>query len=188
MNKKLKNINISKSYLQGAAYRYLERYATTEANLFFILKRKVERILKQQEQSDYNLIEIEGWIGEVVAVCVKHGLVDDRLYAESKLNSYTISGNSITNIKNKLHAKGVPQEIISEVINKAIEKTPNINYKSAIKYVKKRRFGPFRIREPNERTPEKELAAMARAGYSYHEAIKVLKSDREELEDILYGD
>lgn len=187
MIKKLKNRKISRSYLQGAAYRYLERYATTEANLFFILKRKVDRILNKRDQSEDNPVQIEEWINDVIAVCVKHGLVNDRIYAESKFNSYTLSGNSIATIKNKLRAKGVPQEIIGEIINEALENTPNINYKSAIKYIKKRRFGPFRIREANERTQEKELASMARAGYSYQEATKVLKGNREELEDILYG-
>ena len=188
MYKKKKNRKITKSYLNGIAYRYLERYATTEANLFFILKRKVDRIINQQEQNDDDYSEIENWINEVITECVKHSLVDDRLYAESKLNSYTISGNSIPTIKNKLRSKGVPLEIINEVVDKAIENTPNMNQISAIKYVKKRRFGPFRIRQSNERTDEKELAAMARAGYSYHEATKILKSSREDLEGILYGE
>ena len=90
MYKKRNNRNITKSYLQGAAYRYLERYATTEANLFFILKRKTDRILSQNDQEDFNISEIEAWINEVVVECVKHGLVNDRLYAESKMNSYSL--------------------------------------------------------------------------------------------------
>lgn len=187
MYKKRNNRNITKSYLQGAAYRYLERYATTEANLFFILKRKTDRILSQNDQEDFNISEIEAWINEVVIECVKHGLVNDRLYAESKMNSYSLSGNSLANIKNKLRSKGVPQDIINDVINKAISNTPDINFKSAIKYAKKRRFGPFRIRELNETTFDKELASMARAGYSYSESIKILKGKLEDLEDVLYG-
>ena len=83
--------------------------------------------------------------------------------------------------------KGVSLEIINDVVSKAIENTPNINQISAIKYAKKRRFGPFRIRQEDERTNKKELAAMARAGYSYHEAANILKANREDLEDILYG-
>lgn len=187
MNKKRNNRSITKSYLHGAAYRYLERYATTEANLFLILKRKTDRILSQNDHNNVDISEVETWINDVVAICVKHGLVNDRLYAESKLNSYTISGNSLPNIKNKLRSKGVPQDIISDVINDAISNTPNINIKSAIKYAKKRRFGPFRVRAVHENTLDKELAAMARAGYSYSESIKILKGKLEDLEEVLYG-
>lgn len=187
MNKKRNKRNITKSYLQGAAYRYLERYATTEANLFLILKRKTDRVLNQSDQNDINLNEIETWIYEIIAKCVKHGLVNDRLYAESKMNSYSLLGNSLASIKNKLRSKGVPQDIISDVINEAISNTPDINFKSAIKYAKKRRFGPFRIHEVNETKLDKELAAMARAGYSYSESIKILKGKLEDLEDVLYG-
>ena len=188
MCKKKKNRKITKTYLKGAAYRYLERYATTEANLFFILKRRVDRILNQQDENDDDYGEIENWINEVISECVKHDLVNDRLYSERKLNSYTILGNSIATIKNKLRAKGVSLEIINDVVSKAIENTPNINQISAIKYAKKRHFGPFRIRQADEKTNQKELAAMARAGYPYHEATHILKANREDLEDILYGD
>ncbi|MDG1857614.1 MAG: RecX family transcriptional regulator, partial [Emcibacteraceae bacterium] len=90
-------------------------------------------------------------------------------------------------IKNKLRAKGVSSEIISDVMQSALEAQPNLNFLSAIKYVKKRRFGPFRIKEKNDKTDIKEASAMARAGFSFEEVNRVLKASREELEDILYG-
>lgn len=187
MKKRFKNKKLSQAYLQGAAYRYLERYATTEANLFFILKRKADRILADQDDVDELRRDAETWVNEIVAKCVKMGLVDDRLYAESKLNSFLLSGNSLAQIKNKLRTKGVPQDIIAELIEVAKNDQPDINLKSAIKYARKRRFGPFRIREPQENTKNKEIAAMARAGYSYEEANRVLNGEREKLEDMLYG-
>lgn len=187
MKKYKKNKKITYQYIQGAAYRYLGRYATTEANLRFILLRKVERILANHDDAEQLRQQAEEWITEVVAKSVKIGLIDDRLYASSKINSFLFGGSSMVNIKAKLRAKGVPQEIITELIAEAQEKTPDINFRSAIKYAKKRRFGPFRSREPQEKTNDREKAAMARAGYSYDEVNRVLKGDREELEDILYG-
>ncbi|MCC3860645.1 regulatory protein RecX [Pseudemcibacter aquimaris] len=187
MKKRFKNKKLSQAYIQGAAYRYLERYATTEANLFFILRRKVERILADQEDVEEVRQNAETWINETVQKCVKMGLVDDRLYAESKFNSFMLSGNSLAQIKNKLRTKGVPQDIIAELIEAAKNDQPDLNFKSAIKYARKRRFGPFRIREEQENTRNKEIAAMARAGFSYDETNRVLSGDRNELEDILYG-
>ncbi len=187
MKKYKNNKKITYQYIQGAAYRYLERYATTEANLKFILRRKIERILSSQEDTEEIRSQAEGWINDVVEKCVKIGLVDDQLYATSKMNSYITSGNSIANIKNKLRAKGVPADIVTVVIETAREEEPDLNLKSAIKYAKRRRFGPFRIREEQENTVDKENAAMARAGYSFDEVKRVLKGSRDELEDILYG-
>jgi regulatory protein len=185
-NKKI-NKKITYKYIQSAAYRYLERYATTEANLKYILQRKVDRILKANLQLATRSHEIDEWIEDVVKKSVELGLVDDLLYASAKLSTYGASGNSIAIIKNKLRVKGVPENLISEIIENEREENPEFNFISAIKYAKRRRFGPFRIRDAELKTADKEKAAMARAGYSYNEVEKVLKGNREELEEILYG-
>jgi len=186
MKKNNRNKSITLSYLQGAAYRYLERYATTEANLIFILNRKVDRILFDNECGDEKKEEAVSWINEIVEKCVKNNLVNDRLYAEGKMNSLLIAGNSIAVIKNKLRVKGVPLDIISELVEAIEIDNPSINLISCIKYARKRRFGPFRVREVQDKTVNKEQASMARAGFSYDESMKVLNAGREELEDILY--
>lgn len=187
MKKLKKNKKLTHRYLQNAAYRYLERYATTEANFKFILERKVQRILVDDEDFDEKYQEAITWIDDIVANCVKNKLVDDELYAASRLNSFLIAGNSIALIKNKLRSKGVPQEVIKDVVEKEVQDNPDLNLISGIKYAKKRRFGPFRIRERDENTYKKEQGSMARAGFSYDETVKVLRSTREELEDILYA-
>lgn len=186
MKKFKRNTNLTQGYLQRAAYRYLERYATTEANLIFILTRKAERILAEQEDRDEKLNEAVHWIKEIVEKCVKHGLVDDKLYAEARVNAFLNAGNSLPIMRNKLRAKGVPADIINQVIEALMSSTPNVNLKSCVKYAKKRRFGPYRIRNAKENTDKKEQASMARAGFSYDETMRVLKASRDELDDILY--
>lgn len=186
MKKNNKKKNITRNYLQGAAYRYLERYATTEANLISVLKRKVDRILLDSECREEKREEAISWINEIVENCVKNNLVNDQLYTQGRVNSFLIAGNSLATIKNKLRAKGVPAQIIHDVIEGGKSDKPSINLISCIKYAKKRRFGPFRVKEIQEKTTSKEQASMARAGFSYDESMKVLKATREELEDLLY--
>ncbi len=188
MKKYKKNINLTRSYLQNAAYRYLERYATTEANLVFILERKVARIIKDQSEQDSLREQASIWIREIVMFCVKNNLINDLVYAKSKLTTFLNAGNSLAMAKNKLRMKGVPADIISEVVNEAKSENPLLNYQSCIKYARKRRFGPFRMKEKTENTEKKEQAAMARAGFSYDETMKILRSNREELEEILYNE
>ncbi|HPF46633.1 MAG: RecX family transcriptional regulator [Alphaproteobacteria bacterium] len=186
MNKKNKKIKITKDYIQKAAYRYLERYATTEANLKFILNRKIDRQLVNSDNPEDLRREARIWVLDTIKKCVALGLVNDQLYGEAKINSYLNSGNSLNIAKKKLKSKGLSTQLISEMITDIEEKTPEINFISAIKYAKKRRFGPFRIRKAKEDTERKEQASMARAGFLYEEIIRVLKADSEELENILY--
>ena len=152
----------------------------------FILKRKVEKIIIDEENRDELREETREWIKDIVSNCVKQGLVDDKLYAESRVRSFLQAGNSLANMQNKLRAKGVPAEIITDVISKLCEEKPNINILSGIKYIKRRQFGAFRIKQAQENTEQKEMAAMARAGFSFDHSKKVLNASREELEDILY--
>lgn len=177
--------NLSYDYLLRSAYRYLERYATTELNLEFILSRKVERILNDNQLSSEKREDIAKWIKKIVQSMVDNGIVNDRLFAESRARSLIQLGNSLSVIQNKLRAKGVPQKIIDDVLKLKKEENPNINRLSAIRYAKKRRFGPFRIKDKND-AETKELAAMARAGFAYSDAIFTLRAIRSDLEDILY--
>lgn len=187
MKKYKKNKKLTRSYLQAAAYRYLERYATTEANLKTVLSRKADRILREMEDA-YELREqSDSWIDEIVKSAVKNNLVNDLFFARAKTETYLRSGNSIGILKNKLRTKGVPVDVISAVVSELKAGGRDINYLSCIRYARKRRFGPFRIKEEKENTTQKEIAAMARAGFSYAETTKVLNSTRDELEDVLFN-
>jgi len=61
-----------------------------------------------------------------------------------------------------------------------------MDFLSAVKYVRKRRFGAFSRSHGGDELVEKELASLCRAGFSYSLAGRVLRMAREELEDILY--
>ena len=186
MKKSNKKINLSHQYIYAVAHRYLERYASTEANLKFILQRKVRRIITGSETENDLSEQSDIWIDEIVEQYLKQNIVNDRLYAKARAHALINSGNSIAVIKNKLRLKGVSTDLINETIEQASQDNPNINLQSAIKYARKRRFGSFRLREKGENTDKKESGAMARAGFSYAETKQVLKATREEFEDILY--
>ncbi|MCP5382223.1 MAG: RecX family transcriptional regulator [Kordiimonadaceae bacterium] len=186
MNKNNKKFKLTKEFIQKAAYRHLERYATSEANLKFILNRKVDRQLVNIDNAEDLRQEARIWVMDAVKKCVELGLVNDQLYAEAKINAYLNSGNSLNIAKNKLRSKGLSTRLISEMVSEIEEKSPDINFISAIKYAKKRRFGPYRIRKANEDTERKEQASMARAGFSFDEIMRVLKADGEDLESFLY--
>ena len=59
----------------------------------------------------------------------------------------------------------------------------NVELLAAIKQARKKRLGPFDILQKHEH--EKSLATMARAGFSYDIASKVLEMDLKEAEEMV---
>ncbi len=178
MVKKIKKI--SKEYLERAAFYYLGKYASGEGNLKHILEKKVNRAAF--EGSDISS-DAPNWVNDVVAKCVKLGLASDKSYAEMKVISLLSQGKSIQKIKMTLFQKRVAEHIIEGIIALLKEEGADTDLKSAQKYAKKRRFGPFRkpLLQQNEldgpalkKLQDKEIGAMIRAGFSYTITKEVL--------------
>jgi len=185
-NEKQKKRLLTREYLLRATYSYLQRFATTEKNLRCVLERKVRRHLPESCSEDlYG--QAKGWIDDIVQKTVDQNLVNDRTFAEGRAASLIRSGHSTMKAGQKLQAKGVPPEMVSEVIEELAGQYEDIDFIAAVKYVRKRRFGGFSTRHDGHEIIEKELASMCRAGFSYTTARKILKMTRTELEDILYA-
>lgn len=176
---------MTREYLLGTAYRYLERFATTEKNLRLILERKARRRLYMSEtgDSESDLGAAKIWIEEIVRSAVEKNLVNDRQYAIARARALYRSGNSKSLIVRKLLARGVPDALAGDVMAELAQENEGLERLAAIRYIKKRRFGAFSIREGEG---EKQLAALCRAGFSYALAREVLKMSRDELEEMLY--
>lgn len=177
---------ISRDYLRRVAYRYLERYATTEANFKQVLQRKI-RSPRVEEQTEDERQQALHWIEEIVADSLKQGFVDDEIFARARLASLLRSGNSMAHVRQKLRAKGVSADLTERLLAEAVESAPDSEFKSAIRYARRRRFGPFALRQKREDDDKRQFAAMARAGFSYDLTRRVMENDLAALEDILYN-
>lgn len=183
---KRKKRALTRSYLLNATYSYLQKFATTEKNLMDVLDRKARRRLPETDHEDlYDQAKV--WIAEIVEKSVEQGLVNDRSFAEVRAASLLRSGNSKMKISQKLQAKGVSGEIVSDVMDILSEQHEDIDLLAAVKYARKRRFGAFSLRHDGEEIMEKELASMCRAGFSYGLSSKILTMDNKGLDEILYG-
>ncbi|MFC7050262.1 regulatory protein RecX [Emcibacter nanhaiensis] len=178
---------ITPDYLRNATYRYLERYASSEDNLRRVLRQKIKRRLMAADQAADLTAEHEGWIEDVVQHCRKHALIDDELYALSRARSFLRTGNSRAKIIQKLLAKGISRDLIDRVLAELVDEMGDSELFAAASYVRRRRFGSFSTRAADDARRQKEMASLARAGFSFDLSRRVLDSDRDELEDILYG-
>lgn len=154
--------------LTRSALHYLERYATSSANLRKVLERKVQKACASLEldPADYaNMVDA------VVETVVRNGLVDDRAYAETKLAGLRRRGGSARKIEAKLASKGVDRTTIESVL----QNDDASDEDAAHIFARRRKLGPFRQKDRTERR-DKDLAAMCRAGFSYDVARQVVDS------------
>mgnify|MGYP000465861500 CR=1 FL=1 len=152
-----------------SALHYLERYASSEANLRRVLERKV---LKACRALELDPAEFTGMIDTVVETCRRNALVDDRSYAETKAASLRRRGGSRRKIEAQLSAKGVDRDTIEAVF----QDEDRSDSDAAVVFARRRRLGPFRKTGRVERR-DKDLAAMCRAGFSFETARRVIDSD-----------
>lgn len=157
-----------------AAVYYLERYASTEANLRKVLERKVFRAC---QALDLDPSEFCGMIEAVVGKCGRTGLVNDQTFAEMKVASLRRKGHSRKKIEAHLKAKGVS----GHVLDKALADDVSDDQKAAISYAKRRRLGPFGDPAKRMDRRQRDMAAMCRAGFDYGMARSVIDAEQTEL-------
>lgn len=163
---------VTPAYLQRAAMSYLERYASSAENLRRVLRRKVDKRCRLRGEDPAEFHEM---IDEVVAKSLRSGLIDDARYAEARVATLRRRGGSARAIQAKLSAKGVGRSTIAA----ALEGEEGDEQEAARAFARRRRLGPYR---PGERAPyrDKDLAAMARAGFRFDLAREVIDGVRDD--------
>ncbi|HEU0118244.1 MAG TPA: regulatory protein RecX [Alphaproteobacteria bacterium] len=107
----------------------------------------------------------------------KTGVLNDAAFAESKVHSLRRSGLSKRAIAQKLNAKGIPKNLIETSLDTSeddgMDDTER-DLKAARVFARKKRFGPYRAAGTDEDRHRKDIASMARAGFSFAIIKKVL--------------
>lgn len=161
---------VSERYLENAALHYLKRYAATVSQLKRVLLRRVDRSLRFHGGDRAEALR---WIDALTDKLSRGGLLNDSGYAEQKAHSLRASGRSSRVISQKLRLKGVAPELVAQKLAQA---TAEISEDAAaLIWARKKRLGPFR-REAHSRQEhrQKDLAALARAGFSFAIAKKII--------------
>ena len=146
------------------AIDYLSKYDSSKNNLVSVLKRKILR-LKITNFEKRKLIDV---IENIILKLEKNKFIDDDRYSSTKILSLSNSGRSKNFIFNYLIKKGVNKSQIQNNLNLMQQDNDNWELYSAKIFAKKKK-----LLEKNENY-EKNLAKMARAGFSYDICKKIL--------------
>ena len=168
--KNKKDLEKTIDVIRNFAYSYLEKYSPSKQQLRIYLFKK----LIKTKQNISSKKEIFNLIDSIITTLVDNKFISDKHYSDIKSKTFLKRGYSLNKIRYSLIKKGIDEKYIKASISKIKEKESDPDFFSAIKLCKKRRIGP--IREENNRSLfyKKDIAILARSGFSYELSKKIL--------------
>ena len=166
---------ITAKYLQNAAAFYLERYPSSAEGLRRVLSR---RVAKAKMLDALIMDNVQQAIEVVVAKFVDAGVIDDKAFAQTKARSLHRRGTSSRLTRQKLKMAGIGNDTLDEAmegLDIELDVTPaQREQRAAAALARRRRLGPYRAAEDRTVHRLRDLATMARAGFAYDVAKKVI--------------
>lgn len=166
----------TKGHLENAALWYLTRYQATARSLERVLMRRVFRSAKHhgtdaEEGADF--------VAELLKRYRESGLLDDGAFARARAATLHSRGLSRRAITARLKEKGVADSNIEAALAQLADDDPDGEPElyAARRTARRRRLGPWRAAPGRTERREKDLAALARAGFSYDIAKQVIDGE-----------
>jgi len=160
--------------LENAATFYLERYPSTAEGLRRILNRRVR---KAEIAEAPIVVNVQQVIEAIVARFVHAGVLDDKAFAQTKARALHRRGTSDRLTRQKLKLAGIDAETLDTAmagLDQELDTDPREReWRAAVALARRRRLGPFRQKDRKEYR-DRDLAAMARNGFAYELARKVI--------------
>ena len=156
---------ITEQRLYNTTLFYLERFDASSL--------KVQQMLEKRIQKE----KLKGAIIQnVIEKMVHLGYINDTRFATNHIRQLALQGKSKSFILNKLSQAGIKKEEALNILNQFEEENESSDLKRAEKWLKKHKKGQFRSKDASL-FYQKDLAALARAGFNYETAQQALKSN-----------
>ena len=175
---------ITQKYLYNAGLAYLQRFPTSTANFHRVMMKKIKKSCAFYE--DQSIEECLKLLDEVTQSFTRMGLLDDDAYLKGMITSLRKRGKSKQAILAKLQQKGMDTSEILDSLKNFEDKnqtTQSHDFLAALELTRRKKLGAFRIKETFD--ANKELAALARAGFGFDIATKALKIDKDTAQEYL---
>lgn len=163
---------ITRDYLENVALWYLGRFAATAKGLETVLMR---RVLRAARHHGSDPAEGAALIAAIIARYRDAGLLDDQAFAQARARTLHERGLPLRAIAQKLRHKGVSGADVDAALASLSEAqapadgrdSRALDRRAARAYARRRRIGPWRRADQRGAMRDRDLAALARAGFSY---------------------
>lgn len=162
---------LSDDSLREAALRYLDRQDASVEQLRRCLRRRVYRYGDEELRPDAHA-RIEALLIRFQA----SNILDDARFASALVQNSRRRGASLPKLRMKLLFRGLSNDQVDVAIDEIKNDEELSDEASALAYAKKRRLRErYDLNDPKERN--KALSALARQGFSFEVARKVLEPE-----------
>jgi regulatory protein len=162
--------NVTRAGLEASALRYLERFDCSTARLRKVLS---ERVAKAARAGVEAAAAAPALIEEILQRYGENGLLNDERFAQNFAQSLRGRGGSRRVIEMKLRARGISGELAQQAL-KGGESPATSELEAAQAFARRRRLGPHRKPELRAEFRQKDLMALARAGFDFDTAKRVI--------------
>ncbi|MEW6432177.1 MAG: regulatory protein RecX [Myxococcota bacterium] len=160
--------------LANVALLHLRRHSASVKQLERMLLRRV----RKAEREFGEPFDLSPAIARIVARFVGAGYLDDRRLAVARTGSLRRAGRSTRAIRQKLRAKGLASALVDEVTKAG----DGDELAAAFVLARKKRLGPYRRAAVDREGRAKELALLARAGFSFGVAKRVVDASADDAQ------
>jgi regulatory protein len=149
--------------LERAALSYLERYASSAENLRRMLHR---RVMRAERQGPVDREAAHRAIDALIAKLKRVAILDDVRHAGARAETLFRQGKSLSRIAATLAMQGLDREEIDAALEALKTDHPEADRAAATAYARRRRLGPWRQSGDRETYRNRDMAALARRGFS----------------------
>lgn len=170
--------------LENVAVHYLQRFSASSANLRRVLLRRIDRARRMDAPV---AADAEDAVETVIAKLKRLNLLDDAAFAAGKAAALRRRGTSKRQIDGRLRMAGIDADGIETAIETADaelaptvpvdENAPDPELRAAVRLAERRRLGPFRHAQDRPERRQRDLASLARAGFSLDIARRVIDAE-----------
>jgi regulatory protein len=157
---------LTRQKLEQLALAYLNRFDCTATKLRQHLTLRAKKLGGDEQAAE--------WINALVERYLGSGVLDDARFARNLASQLNARGKSARAISQKLNQRGVPSDVASELMSERKQAEPGAELEAARNYVRKRRLGSYRSAEKRDAYRHKDLASLARQGFSFDIAKRAL--------------
>jgi regulatory protein len=172
---------LTESTLHERALGWLERFDGSVAQVRRVLVRAVER---RHPEGDSLRPSALAAVESVLERLQKAGLVDDSRYALNVARGLQSRGKSQRRVQSLLSRRGVTRDAMGEALDVLKSETGDSGELGAARtFARKRRLGPFRPEEERAARRQRDLASLARAGFSLRVALQALELEGADVDE-----
>jgi regulatory protein len=171
-----KRLVTSEQQLLELGYAYVSRFAVTRARCRTYLADKVRAAVAEGAvRSDEGWRWVDAVLGRLESV----GAINDARWAEGRALTLHRRGRALRVIARDLAQRGIGEEhaaLAAEALAEAAGPEVDPDLVAAVTLARKRRLGPFGDPERAKERRARDMAALARAGFAFGLARKILEA------------